>query len=279
MNLIFGPAGNEEFFYRSGFRSTLDSARYISKMGLYAFEYPLTHGIRLKEQTAIKIGESFKKEGIKLSIHAPYYINTASCNPDILKKSEEYLLKTIQFGNLMNADRIVFHLGSSKGEERRLLLERSKNFLKKLILNNLKLINNIKLCPETHGKKLSLGSIDEVIEICETNSDVLLPALDFAHLYAVNRGGFTHESNFTEIFKKLSSYREFHIHFSQIEFNNKGEIRHRSLNEGFGPPIEPFLLSLIKNSIKGRVIVETPGTQAKDAKILLERFLELEAKR
>ncbi|AEE15226.1 Xylose isomerase domain-containing protein TIM barrel [Thermodesulfobium narugense DSM 14796] len=278
MNLIFGPAGNEELFYRSGFKSTLDSAKYISKMGLFAFEYPLTHGIRLSEKTAVKIGESFKRENIKLSIHAPYYINITSPNPEILEKSEKHLIKAIQFGNLMSADRIIFHPGSSKGDEREIVLERSIIFLEQFICKNMKLIENIKLCPETHGKSISLGNVDEIVEICKINPDIFLPAIDFAHLFAVGKGNLTQERDFTNIFKKFKDYKEFHIHFSQIEFNDKGEVRHKSLNSGFGPPIDPFLLSLLKNSIRGRVIVETPGTQARDAKILLERFLELEGK-
>ncbi|AWB10923.1 Endonuclease IV [Thermodesulfobium acidiphilum] len=278
MNLIFGPAGNEELFYKSGFKSTLDSAKYISKMGLFAFEYPLTHGIRLSESTAVKIGESFKSENIKLSIHAPYYINITSPNPEILEKSEKHLIKTLQFGNLMGADRIIFHPGSSKGNKRKVMLERSFSFLEQFISRNIKLIKNIKLCPETHGKSISLGNVDEIIEICKINSEIFLPAIDFAHLYAVSKGNLTREEDFTSILKKFKNYKELHIHFSQIEFNNSGEVRHRPLNSGFGPPIDPFLLSLLKNSVKGRVIVETPGTQARDAKILLERFLVLEGK-
>jgi deoxyribonuclease-4 len=277
MKLIFGPAGNEELFYRSGFKSTVDSANYITKLGLFAFEYPFTHGIRLNDETAIKIGNSFKKEGVKLSIHAPYYINITSSNPEILEKSEKYLTRSLQMGKLMNADRIIFHPGSSKKEERKLLLHRSMLFLEKFIDKNLILINNINLCPETHGKKTSIGDVDEILEICKVHKDIFLPTIDFAHIYAVNGGQLNNEEDFTRVFEKLNR-EKLHIHFSQIEFSDKGEIRHRSLNSGFGPPIDAFLSSLIKNHLEARVIVETPGTQSKDAKILLNRYLELEGK-
>lgn len=277
MKLIFGPAGNEELFYKSGFKSTVDSAKYITKMELFAFEYPFTHGIRLSDETAIKIGKSFENERVKLSIHAPYYINITSSNPEILEKSEKYLIRSLQMGKLMKADRIIFHPGSSKKEDRKLLLRRSMLFLEKFIDKNITLIDGIKLCPETHGKKVSIGDIDEILNMCKVHPDVFLPTIDFAHIYAVNEGQLNKEDDFTRIFEKLDQ-EELHIHFSQIEFNDKGEIRHRSLNSGFGPPIDAFLSSLIKNRIKARVIVETPGTQSKDAKILLDRYLELEGK-
>jgi deoxyribonuclease-4 len=277
MKLIFGPAGNEELFYESGFKSTVDSAKYITKMGLFAFEYPFTHGIRLSDETAMKIGNSFEKEGVKLSIHAPYYINITSSNPEILEKSEKYLIRSLQMGKLLNADRIIFHPGSSKKEERGILLHRSMLFLERFIDKNIKLINNIKLCPETHGKRVSLGSIDEILEMCKIHKEIFIPTVDFAHLYAVNGGELSGEDDFNRIFEKLDR-EKLHIHFSQIEFSDKGEIRHRSLNSGFGPPIDAFLSSLIKNHIEARVIVETPGTQSKDAKILLDRYLELEGK-
>ncbi len=277
MNLIFGPAGNEELFYNSGFKSTVYSAKYITKMGLFAFEYPFTHGIRLSDETAMKIGEAFSQERIRLSIHAPYYINIASPNPEIVEKSEKYLIRSLQMGKLMNADRIIFHPGSSKKEDRKVLLDRSIAFLKNFIDNNIEIIGGIKLCPETHGKKISIGDIDEILRMCKVYPDIFLPTIDFAHIYAVNGGQLNNEDDFTRIFEKLN-YKELHIHFSQIEFNDKGEIRHRSLNSGFGPPIDAFLSSLITNHIKARVIVETPGTQSKDAKILLDRYLELEGK-
>ena len=47
-------------------------------MGLNAYEYQCNKGVNLKDETAQIIGQNCKEHNIKLSIHAPYYINLAS---------------------------------------------------------------------------------------------------------------------------------------------------------------------------------------------------------
>ena len=60
--------------------------------------------------------EAARKEGIALSLHAPYYINLATDEDEKRSKNMNYLLDSVKFSRLMGADRIVLHPGgASKG--------------------------------------------------------------------------------------------------------------------------------------------------------------------
>ena len=71
----FGPSGNGENFYNLGLSGASDSAKYVKDLGLNCFEYSFGRGITLTKTTAENIGNEFLKNGVELSIHAPYFIN------------------------------------------------------------------------------------------------------------------------------------------------------------------------------------------------------------
>ena len=74
----FGPSGNSESFYEAGYKSSYQMPKWLNDMGLKAYEYQCSKGVKISEPTATKIGEEALINDISLSIHAPYYINMAS---------------------------------------------------------------------------------------------------------------------------------------------------------------------------------------------------------
>lgn len=82
-----GPAGNPV-----GYRgSTVSVFRKIRAMGLDAYEYQATYGLRLKKENALKIGENSRKNDILVSMHGPYYINLSSTKEETIEKSIDRL--------------------------------------------------------------------------------------------------------------------------------------------------------------------------------------------
>ena len=60
--------------------------------------------------------------------------------------------------------------------------------------------------------------------------------------------------------------KNFHIHFSKIEFSAKGEVRHLTFeDEHYGPNFEPLASAIKKLGLKPYIICESAGTQDKDA--------------
>ena len=71
---LFGPAGNSISFAEMGYRNSLDTPKYLEKMGLDWFEYQCGRGVNIGAETCRKFGEVMKAANKGVSLHAPYYI-------------------------------------------------------------------------------------------------------------------------------------------------------------------------------------------------------------
>ena len=80
MSAIFGPAGNAESF---PYKSSADAPRWLAELGLDCYEYQCGKGVNVREETARNIGAAAVAAGIRLSLHAPYFINLANPDPAV----------------------------------------------------------------------------------------------------------------------------------------------------------------------------------------------------
>lgn len=269
----FGPSGNSESFYNEGYKTTFEAAKWVKDKGLDAFEYSFGKGYILSSETAKSIGEEFKKQGVALSLHAPYFINFANPDETMYEKTKGYIRTGIKFLNLMGADRLVFHPAScgklSRDEAVKLTEIRLKELLREL--EDEKLLDGIYLCPETMGKSMQIGTYKEVIDFCTINEH-LIPTFDFGHINALTQGSLKSIEDYEEIVKycleKLGEERTkiMHVHFSKIEYGPKGEIKHLNFDdEGFGPYFKDFAPVIKKYNLEPRIICESNGHMAEDA--------------
>lgn len=273
--IAFGPSGNSDSFYDQGYKSSLDMPRWLHAMGLNAYEYSCTHGVRIKEKTARAIGEQARRYNIQMSLHAPYYINLASVDPTMQERSVKYLLDSMDAAQWLGADRVVFHPGAVSKLSRSQAMETAKLVLGKVLREGAeKIAQGIHLCPETMGKKNQLGHLDEVLALCQLN-DSLLPTIDFGHLHALGQGALNTQEDFDRILsaaiEALGQERVslLHIHFSRIEFTTAGEKKHWTYEDTqYGPNFDPLAASIVKFNLKPRVISESQGKMAEDAVLL-----------
>lgn len=280
MAILFGPSGNSESFYKEGNQTTFDTPSWLKKRGLDLFEYSFGQGYRMSSETALKIGDAFEKEGIEISIHAPYFINFSNPDPIMYDKSLGYIRTGIKFMENFHANRLVFHSASCGKESRDVVIERLMSRFKEFMPEIEKeLKDGMFLCPETMGKTMQIGTYKEIIDLC-TISDKLMPTFDFGHINALTQGSLKTPDDFQRIFdysfEKLGEYRtkHAHIHFSKIEYGSKGEIRHLTFDDHiFGPFFEPLCDILIKNDMENHVICESAGTQAEDALYMKNIYL------
>lgn len=282
MSAKFGPAGNSESFKAMGFKNTLDVPEYIVKMGLDAYEYQCGRGVNIGEEKANSLGALAKEKGIALSLHAPYYISMSSTEKEKRDNSVNYILASAKAVKAMGGSRIVVHTGScgkiSRDEALFLAKDTMKNALAALDEAGL---GDVRICPETMGKINQLGTLGEVIELCKLD-ERLLPCIDFGHLNARtlgNSNGYdAYEKILFEIENNLgeSRLKEFHSHFSKIEYTSGGEKRHLTFSDtDFGPDFEPLMELLVKKNCSPTVICESAGTQAEDAKTMKEYYTKL----
>ncbi|HBV97022.1 MAG: endonuclease IV [Peptococcaceae bacterium BICA1-7] len=280
MHTRFGPAGNSNSFYGEGHKSSLDMPRWLREKGLNAYEYQCSRGVNIGEETARELGRKAAENGIYLSIHAPYYINLATPDPEGRVKTRQHLMKTLLAARWMGARVVVFHPGSGK-DDRSGAMKRATAFLREISLQAREEgLDDIMLAPETMGKKNLLGSLEEVMELCGAGPNII-PAIDFGHLHAVTQGGFGVEEAFAGVFDKIvavlgkEALKRLHIHFSPVEYTSAGEKKHMTTrDEGYGPDFSFLAALLASHSAEFTVICESDGCQAEDALIFKSIYEE-----
>lgn len=188
--------------------------------GLKCCEIAFTYSIYIKEFETPVIREAAKRLGIRLSIHAPYWINLNSSDPEKIEASKKRILDCCKIGELLGAETIVFHPGFYGKRDK----EESYEIIKKAINEIMDEIKKnkwkIKIAPETTGKKNVFGSIDEILRLVKDTGCFF--TIDFSHLMARVEG----KTSYEEIFEHFKQFSRLHCHFSGIEWGKMGEKRH-----------------------------------------------------
>ncbi len=281
MSAKFGPAGCAESFYFKGYKHSLQVPQYISEFGLDAFEYQCGRGVNVGEEKARQFGVLCQEKNIQVSLHAPYYISMSSIDEEKRLNSVNYILQSAKAVDFMGGNRIVVHTGScgklDRAEALRLAKDTMTLSLKALDEQGL---GHIHICPETMGKINQLGTLEEVIALCELD-ERLIPCIDFGHLNARTLGEVNSREAFKaiidEIGNRLGEYRKkhFHSHFSKIEYTKGGEKKHLTFeDEVFGPDPKPLMELICEFGLEPTVICESDGTQSEDALFMKNYYLE-----
>lgn len=268
----FGPAGNDKLFYDEGHKSTIEAPAWLKNMGLNAFEYSFGKGVLLKDDTAIDIGKAMKENGIEISVHAPYFINFANPDEEMVEKSYNYVLNSLHKLQLLGGNRCIIHIGSCGKLDREYALSLIRERLA-ILVTKVKEAGyaDMKLCIETMGKQAQIGTYKEIVDFC-TIDDMIMPTFDFGHINALTGGTLKSKEDFEEIFdycfEKLGEWRtkNVHIHFSKIEFSAKGEVKHLTfVDDVYGPEFEPLAQVLKERGYTPVIICESKEVMAQDA--------------
>lgn len=275
----FGPAGNSDSFYQEGFSASVDMPKWLAARELDAFEYSFGRGIRLGTEGAKAIRAEAEKYGIQLSVHMPYFINLATEEDEKKVKNIGYFVDSLKVAEALGAKRAIFHPGSASGGDRGAILQRAKVFFKEIIatLDDMNLMN-VTLCAETMGKINQLGSLEEVIELCNVDERVW-PTIDFGHLHCRGLGAINSKEDYAAILDKLENgigterAKTMHVHFSRIEYTKGGEKMHHTFADvQYGPEFMPLAELIAERGYEPVFICESKGTMAEDAKSMKDMY-------
>lgn len=247
-----GPAGIPH-----GAKSTKDGMAVLKKKGLNAMEVEFVYHVNVKPETAEKIGEEARQNGIRLSAHAPYYINLNSKTKETVKKSRIWIYKVAELCDIMGAPIIAFHPGFYHGMRKevveRNILRQIKYMLRKIRKEDWDVLLGL----EITGKKSAWGTIEDIVEMCK-KVDGTIPVVDFAHHHARLGGALQTREDFEYVFSKYEELGNdiMHCHLSCIKYGDKGEIEHLDLGEG-EPDYEPSIPIFKKKKYDIVLIFET----------------------
>ena len=250
MSFKVGTAGIPDSLKRPA--GTANGVKQVKKLGLAAMEIEFVRQIYLSENDAKEVKKVAEENDIALTMHAPYYINLNSKDPDKRAASRARIIKSAKIGAIAGASSVAFHPAS--------LLKMPSETVYKIVKAEIKSILNsipksIRISPETAGKQGNFGSWKEIIDLAyELGCGA---CMDFSHIWARSEG----KVNFSEVIKyykdKIGNVKDMHIHMSGIVFTSKGEKNHTSFqNSEF--PLNKVLQTLVKYGCGGVIICENP---------------------
>jgi len=239
MTVTFGPAG------LGSTEQALQVLEGYFSLGFRACEISFTRGVYIKEEQCPPIKKKAEELGIILSIHAPYFVNLNSEEPEKREASKKRIIECCRIGEMLGAKLVVFHPGYY-GK----LHDEAYSNIKKGILDIMEIIKEkgwkIRVAPETTGRINVFGSIEEISALAQQTGCSF--CIDFAHILARYKK-IEHEK--IEI---AFPQKEWHCHFSGISYGEKGEKRHVPTQK---KEWEELLKSLPKNR-DIRIINESP---------------------
>jgi deoxyribonuclease-4 len=262
----FGPAGVPPWF-RAIKTALAGVPSLLREEGLDAFEYQAVRwGAKpqIKREDAEKLGLKAKENDIWVSLHGSYFMNFCG-RKDIIEASQKRLIACITAAEWMKAYVVVFHSGFYSKRSRKEAFAKCLKALKEVVEDVRTLgIKNVKIGPETMGKPSQLGSLDEVLSLCEEVEQTQL-VVDWAHLHARDRGRFKTVDDFRKVIVEIENrlgtkaVKDMHCHFSKVEFTDKGEKRHRIMDEAnYGPDFTMLAKVIAEFQLKPVIISESP---------------------
>lgn len=280
MSAFFGPGGNSDSFKLAGGKSTLDAPKFVSGIGLDAYEYEAGNGIASSPAMLAAIGEQARIYNVKMSFHTPYFISLSGIEEEKRLKSIKYIAESLDAAYLLGAKTIVVHTGSAA----KITRDEAMRLAADTLIKTLAQVDTrgIKIGLETMGKKNQLGTLDEVLELCRIDP-AFVPVVDFGHLNARDCGGvFKTPDDYMRVFDQIDRKLgaeiacNLHCHFSKIEWTDKGEKKHLTFaDEVYGPDFEPLIEAIVKHSLSPTIISESAGTQSDDALAMKKYYKEL----
>jgi deoxyribonuclease IV len=240
MAIKIGPAGSDGL-------GNLKGVQKVARLGLDCMEVAFTYGVRMRLEEAEALRVVASQKGIILSVHAPYYVNLAADDQAILTASMERIVAACRLAAAMGAGNVVFHPGFYQGKTARdtfTLIAKAVDELQRHIHRQSWAVT---LSPETTGKPSQFGSLDEILRLAEKTGCSY--TVDFSHLFARGCG----QIDYGAVLDRLP--RQFHAHFSGIEFGPKGERKHLRTTERF---FRPLAEELIRREVDVTLINESP---------------------
>jgi deoxyribonuclease-4 len=282
MKIRFGPAGIP---LSCKGRTLKDGIRDVAHLNLNAMEIQLIRAVGSNIDNLKDIGKIADEFDVKLSVHAPYYMDFAG-NKETIARSIENLKWSGVLANEMKAEVVNTHVALYGNNSKKGTLEK--------VVENVRLVRDwykkqkIKslIGLETSGHQKVFGSVDEILQVCKRISNTI-PVVNFAHVHAREYGSLKKKDDFQDIFDKIQKVtrsKSFYCHFSGVEHDNGNKKRCTPIKKG-DMRFDPLADCILDNKDYKIVIISGSPLLEHDAqymKVILERVKtkrELKAQR
>ena len=259
-------------------RSTAHAVKRLAELGLRHMEIEFVRGVKMGEKTAREIRDIAEEHDISLTVHAPYYVNLNSAEPDKITASKDRIVQAARAGAWAGAKSVTFHAAYYHNDDPEDVFQRVKVHMAEMLERLADEQIEIRLSPETTGGPTQFGTLEELVRLGVELPGVY-PCVDFSHLFARSIGEFNTYRHFAGALELIrdklgeDALKEQHIHLSGIEYGEKGEKRHLPFAET-ELKYEDVLRALVDYNVAGWLTCESPILE-EDALILQGLYQEL----
>lgn len=265
--VYLGPAGIPQYVVKA--KSTLDAVKAVRELGLNAMEVEFVQGVRMSRELAKQVGKAAQDYNVKLSVHAPYFINLCSEEADKVEKSRQRLVDSLDRAYHMGAWVVVVHAAyyGKLGPQR--CFEKVKEELEKAYRES-GVGSGVYIGVEITARTNQFGSVEEAFKLAK-ELHYVTPVVDWGHLYARNNGVINY-GEVLDLWAREFGDRHMHTHFTSVRYRNGKYVDEHEPIERNMPPFEPLAEELKRRDLAITLICESPLLE-KDA-LLMKEILE-----
>lgn len=273
--LYFGTAGVPHSAPKP--QTNIEGVKRIAELGLDCMEIEFTYGVRMTDIELRQVKQVALNRNIRLSVHAPYFINLNAHENDKVEASMLRLFQSARAAFLCGATDVAFHAAFNMGDPPEKVYETVKQRLLQVLEDLDKDNIKIRLRPELMGKSSQFGALNEVLRLADEVPGVA-PCIDFAHWHA-RTGAFNTYDEFTTMLSQIkerlgeAALKEMHLHVAGIDYGKSGEKEHIDLRDS-DFAFRELLQALRDFKVRGLVVCESPNLE-EDALLLKRTFTEL----
>lgn len=180
------------------------------------------------------IGKMARRLDVDVSIHTPHYIDLGSNTP-LTDKCMNDIRHAGLILNALGGDVVVTNLGLYDGKT-------PEDEIDENIFNNLAAIVDWwldsglkpKIGVEVTGRQDVYGSLDQVLDLCDTFDGAVVPVLNFPHYHSRTNGSLIDVSDFENVIQQVLPYNngKLYAHFAGVEHMDGNELRLTPIKKG-----------------------------------------------
>jgi bifunctional non-homologous end joining protein LigD len=211
------------------------SVERIVGAGYAACEVQFVKEFTLDERQSTLLGEFARDTGLALSVHAPYFAQLTTAEPERVRNHLGALHHSCHLASLMGATIVVVHPGALGDAAPEVLHERIDRALDNLGPRVEEF--GVPLGLETTGRKTQFGTLGDIALVVRRHP-FTRPVIDFAHIHALSGGLLKDAAAFEALFAFIATefsaghMRPLHCHFTDNRFGPNGELSHVPYGEG-----------------------------------------------
>jgi deoxyribonuclease-4 len=243
---------------------TVEGLRRANELGIKAMEIEWVQNVPAHEERMKEIRDKAEELKMTLTVHAPYYVNLNSPEPDKLEASLNRVTRALRMAELAGAVSVCVHAAFYLGMKPEDAYKNVRKAVAGIMKNQAKLFPHVNLALETMGKTSQFGTLEEALAISEEFG--IYPCVDFAHLHARFQGKLNSSAEWNDMLDQYAetlgkdSLKQMHIHYSGINYGPSGERNHLTLEES-DAKWKDFLAVLKKRNVGGVLVCESPAME------------------